>query len=61
MEDNGTKKGKSESVGAQESAPDREDLSGLGVEELQVLLNEVLEQEDYIRAIAIRDEINKRK
>jgi uncharacterized protein len=25
------------------------------------LLNDVLEQEDYIRAIAIRDEINARK
>jgi len=30
-------------------------------EELNALLNEVLEQEDYIRAIAIRDEINARK
>lgn len=38
-----------------------EDLKGLGVEELHTLLNEVLEQEDYIRAIAIRDEINSRK
>jgi len=28
---------------------------------LQTLLNEVLDQEDYIRAIAIRDEMNKRK
>ena len=39
----------------------RDDLSGLSVEELEHLLNEVLEQEDYIRAIAIRDELNKRK
>lgn len=39
----------------------RDDLSGLSVDELEVLLNEVLEQEDYIRAISIRDEINKRK
>lgn len=38
-----------------------EDLKGLGVEELHTLLNDVLEQEDYIRAIAIRDEINSRK
>jgi bifunctional DNase/RNase len=37
------------------------DLKGLGVEELHTLLNEVLEQEDYIRAIAIRDEIKSRK
>jgi protein-arginine kinase activator protein McsA len=28
---------------------------------LNTLLNEVLEQEDYIKAIAIRDEINRRK
>jgi len=28
---------------------------------LNTLLNEVLEQEDYIRAIAIRDEINSRR
>ena len=37
------------------------DIKSLGLEELHTLLNEVLEQEDYIRAIAIRDEINSRK
>lgn len=37
------------------------DLKGMGLEELTNLLNEVLEQEDYIKAIAIRDEINSRK
>lgn len=37
------------------------DMKSLGLEELHTLLNEVLEQEDYIRAIAIRDEINSRK
>jgi protein-arginine kinase activator protein McsA len=31
------------------------------IEELNNLLNEVLDNEDYIRAIAIRDEINSRK
>ena len=31
------------------------------LDELNNLLNEVLEQEDYIRAIAIRDEINSRR
>jgi hypothetical protein len=31
------------------------------MDELSTLLNEVLEQEDYIRAIAIRDEINSRR
>jgi len=43
------------------SAAGREELSKLSLEELQNLLNEVLEQEDYIRAINIRDEMNKRK
>jgi len=37
------------------------DLKSLSLEELHTLLNEVLEQEDYIRAITIRDEINSRK
>ena len=38
-----------------------EDLKSLSVEELNTLLNDVLESEDYIRAIAIRDEINSRR
>jgi uncharacterized protein len=38
-----------------------DDLKVLNVDELTQLLQEVLEQEDYIRAIAIRDEINSRK
>jgi bifunctional DNase/RNase len=36
------------------------DLSLLSLIELNNLLKEVLDQEDYIRAIDIRDEINKR-
>lgn len=36
------------------------DLSAMSIEALTELLNEVLEQEDYIRAIDIRDEIAKR-
>jgi bifunctional DNase/RNase len=36
------------------------DLSSLTLSELNDLLNEVLEQEDYIKAIDIRDEIAKR-
>lgn len=60
MEDTSGKKKK------QVNAPEREDtgnsdLKELSVEDLNALLNEVLEQEDYIRAIAIRDEINRRK
>jgi bifunctional DNase/RNase len=37
------------------------DLAMMSVDELQKLLNSVLENEDYIKAIAIRDEIQRRK
>jgi bifunctional DNase/RNase len=60
MEDSG--KGKKSDIPVDEtSAATREELGKMSMEELQSLLNEVLEQEDYLRAIAIRDEINKRK
>src|SRR6476469_545533 len=59
MEDTGTGKKKSTAPSAEPGS--RDDLSGLSIEELNNLLNEVLEQEDYIRAISIRDELNKRK
>jgi bifunctional DNase/RNase len=36
-------------------------LFSMSIEELQLLLNDVLEQEDYLKAIAIRDEIERRK
>ncbi|MEO7802551.1 MAG: bifunctional nuclease family protein [Ginsengibacter sp.] len=39
----------------------RDDLRKLSLTELDNLLNDVLEQEDYIKAIAIRDEIKTRK
>ena len=39
----------------------KEDLKTMSLDELNTLLNDVLESEDYIRAIAIRDEINARK
>jgi Uncharacterized conserved protein len=38
-----------------------DDLKSLSLEELEGLLSEVLDHEDYIRAIAIRDEIKSRK
>ncbi|GEO07923.1 bifunctional nuclease family protein [Segetibacter aerophilus] len=60
MEDSGATKKKS-SVSTTAEPGSRDDLSGLSIEELNTLLNEVLEQEDYIRAISIRDELNKRK
>jgi len=63
MEDGTPKKNKGEAVGVEETAGggSHEDLSSMNLEQLQTLLNDVLEQEDYIRAISIRDEINKRK
>ena len=44
-----------------ENSTGNEDLKTMTVEDLHILLNDVLESEDYIRAIAIRDEINNRK
>ena len=38
-----------------------DDLKKLSLAELEALLNEVLEHEDYIKAASIRDEINLRK
>jgi bifunctional DNase/RNase len=63
MEDGAEKKikgeGESEGVSIEETGGGA--LTDMNLEELQTLLNNVLEQEDYIRAISIRDEINKRK
>ena len=61
MEDSNPKKKKGEAVGVEETGIGREDLKSLSIDDLQNLLTEVLENEDYIRAIAIRDEMNKRK
>jgi uncharacterized protein len=65
MEDAGsssTKKKKSPSISPpEEESGSKNDLKTMSLEELNTLLNEVLEQEDYIRAIAIRDEINNRR
>ncbi|MES1225192.1 MAG: bifunctional nuclease family protein [Bacteroidota bacterium] len=61
MEDSSSKKKKTTVTTTTESTTPREDLNALSLEELNSLLAEVLEQEDYIRAIAIRDEINSRK
>ena len=61
MEDPSGKKKQPREAVAAESAAGTDDLKALTVDELTTLLNDVLEQEDYIRAIAIRDEINSRK
>ncbi len=58
MEDDEKKK---KSTVQQADAGTRDDLKKLSIQELDNLLNEVLEQEDYIKAIAIRDEIKNRK
>lgn len=55
------KKTKQEVVVEEQGSTGNEDLKTMTVEELNTLLSEVLENEDYIRAIAIRDEINSRK
>ncbi|MBN8880023.1 MAG: bifunctional nuclease family protein [Chitinophagaceae bacterium] len=63
MEDTGGKKKKSkqEVMVEEQGNTGNEDLKTMSIEELDNLLNDVLESEDYIRAIAIRDEINSRK
>lgn len=64
MEETTGKKKKSKEtkeVTVEESGSGSEDLKTMSLEDLNTLLNDVLENEDYIRAIAIRDEINNRK
>lgn len=55
------KKAKQEVIVEEHGGTGNEDLKTMTVEELNTLLTDVLESEDYIRAIAIRDEINSRK
>jgi len=61
--DDETKKGSMEAVGAgtQDESAGKENLKDLSLDELNKLLTDVLEHEDYIRAIAIRDEIKSRE
>jgi uncharacterized protein len=54
------KKAKQEVMVEDETPTGKEDLKTMTLEDLNNLLNEVLDSEDYIRAIAIRDEINSR-
>lgn len=44
-----------------QSDSENEDLKKLSIAELETLLSEVLEHEDYIKAASIRDEIKRRK
>jgi protein-arginine kinase activator protein McsA len=58
MEDDGKKPKMPATVTSETGGTD--DLKTLSLEELNTLLAEVLEQEDYIKAIAIRDELKTR-
>lgn len=60
MEDTASTK-KKKTADIEETGGGTGDLKTLSLDELNKLLNEVLEQEDYLKAIAIRDEINNRK
>ncbi len=59
-DENKRKKGGEESLDEEIRNTGHEDLKQMTLIELNNLLTEVLENEDYIRAIAIRDEINSR-
>lgn len=62
LDDSGTSAVKPEiSPSTSISGQGTDSLSNKTVEELQEMLNQVLESEDYIRAAAIRDEINRRR
>jgi hypothetical protein len=54
------KKSKQEVLVEEDQPTGHEDLKTMTLPELETLLNDVLEHEDYMRAIAIRDEINNR-
>ena len=56
----GDTKNKKSSAEVTNEIGDKNNLKALSLEELDSLLSEVLEQEDYIRAITIRDEIKSR-
>jgi bifunctional DNase/RNase len=63
MEDSSSgkkKKTKKEVIVEDDTPTGKEDLKTMSLPELNNLLDQVLENEDYIRAIAIRDEINSR-
>ncbi len=45
----------------QESTVEKDNLKKMSLKDLQVMLDEVLEHEDYIKAIAIRDELKARE
>lgn len=60
MEDTASARKRREGSPVEQSRADKDDLKSMTLDDLNKLLNDVLEQEDYIKAIAIRDEINSR-
>jgi len=56
-----TAESKSAAVPVSNKPASNVDMKSMSLEELNKLLQTVLEQEDYVRAIHIRDEINSRK
>ena len=61
MDDNPKPQTKEDKKNKPKVASNKNDLSNLSITELQKMLDDVLEQEDYIKAAQIRDEINSRK
>ncbi|MFY8128170.1 MAG: bifunctional nuclease family protein [Chitinophagaceae bacterium] len=65
MDEQGNEQPKSQKIEAVGVQPNEEigtqDLTRMSIEQLNKLLEEVLENEDYIKAIAIRDELKRRK
>ena len=61
MDENDTGKENIEAISiTEESISKSDDLKRKSLVELEELLEQILEKEDYIRAISIRDEINRR-
>ena len=61
MEDDGKKKKLNTPASVTSESSENDDLKTMSLEDLETLLTDVLDNEDYIRAIAIRDEIKTRK
>jgi len=61
MEDDGKKKKANVPAAVTTESAENDDLKTMSLDDLETLLTEVLDHEDYIRAIAIRDEIQSRK
>ena len=60
LEGSATKKKKTKEIVDIPDSPAQEEIKSMTLKELNTLLAEVLKNEDYIRAIAIRDEISNR-